>query len=214
MTAWTDLPGAGAAADPHAALTLGALPWAGGGAARLVADLARALPGLPGPVLAGLADSGRVHARLRAVWEGATACPDLPPVVPALACAPVPQLCAMAQRAGAVWHARAICRVVQAPERAALAAEVGGGALAFARAHREAAVATRVPPELGAAIRADGLACLHAWAMQLHPGIAARLALRLPEMAGTLDPAHHAHGPGLIRLAATGQGHHDGGALS
>lgn len=107
-------------------------------------------------------------------------------------------LLALASRAGVVWHAGAIARVIDGPSRQELVDRLGPGDydLALAGLHLARSVeapAGAVSPE---AIAADGSACLAAWCDAQPPAIADRLRLIRP--AASPAAVHHATGPAIV----------------
>lgn len=111
----------------------------------------------------------------------------------------------LAMRAGAIWHARAIARIIDGPSRRALLALLGEDRYRLALEGLDlvgldlAAPATdidRTPETIAKSVEADGAACLAAWCEAQPPRIANRLALLRP--AGSPATIHKASGPVII----------------
>jgi hypothetical protein len=122
------------------------------------------------------------------------------PAAAALALAP-DSLSDIVLRAGAVWHAAAIARVVDTAARRGLMATLGPDVYAIALEGRGLAPAVEpiVPPEgdgwAEAAMR-DGARCWSAWRALQPPAVASRLAL----LGFNSVPAriHTAFGPAIV----------------
>jgi hypothetical protein len=111
----------------------------------------------------------------------------------------------LAMRAGAIWHARAIARIIDTPSRRALLALLGDDRYRIALESLNldsldlAALTTdidRTPEAIAKSVETDGAACLAAWCEAQPPQIANRLALLKP--AGSPTAIHKASGPVII----------------
>jgi hypothetical protein len=158
--------------------------------------------GLQGELIEMLAASPRFAPRLHAATErrlGELSAPE-PAAVAALALTPA-GLSDIVRRAGAVWYAAAIARIVDTSERRHLMASLGPDVYAIAVEGRglaplaEAVVAPDADDWAAAAMR-DGACCWSAWRTLQLPAVASRLALLgcnvLPERI------HEAFGPAII----------------
>jgi hypothetical protein len=105
----------------------------------------------------------------------------------------------LSTRAGLVWHAGSVARVIDAVSRRALVAALGENNYVLALdgiAMAAPATLAPSPKTIEDAIRVDGPACLTAWCETQPPGIASRLALLLPPASTT--SAHKAAGPAIV----------------
>jgi len=103
-----------------------------------------------------------------------------------LALATADVLAAVALRAGAVWHAAAVCRLVHGPALAAFLEACGAEARAAAIRHRNLAMPdAAVVADLPHAVQHDGAAALAAWLAVLPDWAASRVRLR---WAGDVPP--------------------------
>ncbi len=165
---------------------------------------------LPDALLARLLASRRIEARLAALlarrrrlpaWSEAAL--PRPIMAAALLAAAEPER--LAGLVGAVFHGRAIARVILASERRALAEALGPEAHALAVRHATlaapAAEGVETLADLLAAARQDGQACLAAWVETLPPVLAERLVWRLPRAAAIL-PLHATLGPPIVAALA------------
>lgn len=104
---------------------------------------------------------------------------------------------ALASRAGVVWHAGAIARVIDGASRQDLVERLGPGgyelAMAGLRLARPVETDAVASPDM---IAADGSACLAAWCDAQPPAIADRLRLIRP--AASPASVHHASGPAIV----------------
>jgi hypothetical protein len=110
------------------------------------------------------------------------------------------QLTDLSMRAGAVWHAAAILRIVDGVSRRILVARLGEKnyqlGLAFRSLQPPGTTLDRAPGEIAQAVPADGAACLAAWCESQPPAVAGRLRLTRP--AASPEPAHLTWGPPII----------------
>ena len=113
----------------------------------------------------------------------------------------------LVQQAGAVWHGRAIIRVIDGVEVRSLVSEIGPGLRMLAIRH-----AALAPPEAGprtgetlaAFIAHDGLCCVIAWCLAQPGAVGRLLLLRLPHVAEP-DAKHRTSGPPILdALLASG----------
>jgi hypothetical protein len=112
----------------------------------------------------------------------------------------------LAAKAGAVWHAGSIARIVDGAKRRVLVSLLGEEhyklALAAATERPAAAALPDVPEIIAEAIANDGAACLAAWCAHQPPALRGRLDLIRP--VALPGPAHMAAGPQIIaRLLAS-----------
>lgn len=95
------------------------------------------------------------------------------------------ELSALACRAGCVWHAGAIARIIDGAARRALVDSIGDENYALAFAYRElqppGVAHERSPDDLVRAIAADGAACLAAWSEAQPAPMAMLLRLMRPD---------------------------------
>jgi hypothetical protein len=158
--------------------------------------------GLQGELIEMLAASPRFAPRLHAATErrlGELSAPE-PAAVAALALTPA-GLSDIVRRAGAVWYAAAIARIVDTSARRHLMAALGSDVYAIALEGRGLAPPAEavVPPDRddwAAAAMRDGACCWSAWRMLQLPAVASRLAL----VGCNVLPAriHEAFGPAII----------------
>lgn len=118
-------------------------------------------------------------------------------------------LLGLAQRAGAVWHARAILRAIDRAAVRALLNVIGPSLRLVAIRHAglasppvpagtgEDADGPPDPARLADAIASDGLACLAAWCAAQPAAISRRLLLRLPCPVSAEAP-RYPHAPAVI----------------
>ena len=157
--------------------------------------------GLLGELVEMLAASPRFAPRLHAATQrrlGELRAPK--PAVAALALTPA-GLSDMVRRAGAVWHAAAIARVIDTSARRHLMASLGPDVYATALEGRGLAPPAEAvaPPDRGdwaAAAASDGACCWSAWRTLQLPAVASRLAL----LGCNVLPAriHQAFGPAIV----------------
>lgn len=113
-------------------------------------------------------------------------------------------LLSLALRAGAVWHAAAIKRIVEGAAIRTLVERIGEAqrrvALAGAALAPEAELAAPSPDAIADAVPTDGAACLAAWCEAQPWPVAIRLRLLRPEAAPS--PEHISRGPAIITWLA------------
>lgn len=119
-------------------------------------------------------------------------------------------LLGLAQRAGAVWHARAVLRVIDGEAVRALVQVIGPAPRLVAIRHSALAPADPLPEadavgdgppapaRLGVLMAADGLCCLHAWCAAQCSALGERILLRLPPASVAVTAAHRLHGPAIL----------------
>lgn len=165
-------------------------------------DLAAVLGrGVPADLAGILAGSHRFADRLVEAAAGRIEDPDSldPRQAAVLALAPA-AVRGLVRRAGAVWHARALARVVDGAALRDLAAALGPGTYAVALEERGLAPPAEANPaftgDLIEAVSADGAACWGAWVARQPRPVAVRLAL----LGGGAPPgaAHAAFGPPIV----------------
>jgi YOP proteins translocation protein K (YscK) len=161
--------------------------------------------GLPGELVETLIASPRFAARLRAAAlhrlesSAGELSASEPTAVAALALTP-DGLSGIVLRAGAIWHAAAIARIVEASSRRRLMASLGPDIYAIALEARSLAPAEAIaPPDMDdwfEAVMRHGAFCWSAWRTRQPPAVASRLALLgrndLPERI------HEAFGPAIV----------------
>lgn len=113
----------------------------------------------------------------------------------------------LAQRAGAVWHACAILRVIDGAAVRALVKQIGpvlrdvairhAGLAAGIAAGRQDGEELADPAELAGRIASDGLGCVAAWCDAQPPALGRRVLLAMP-CAARADARHRAHGPAIV----------------
>lgn len=111
------------------------------------------------------------------------------------------------QQAGAVWHGRAIIRVIDGADVRSLVREIGPGLRMLAIRHAALAPPEIEPREAGALpafIAEDGLRCVIAWCVAQPGPVGRRLLLRLPHVAEP-DATHRAAGPAIVDALLAGQ---------
>jgi hypothetical protein len=125
-----------------------------------------------------------------------------------IAVAPVEDLAALAQRAGAIYWSSVIAGTVLAKAVTALHQQLGDELCSYAISQRDlAGPAQGLDPldTVGDRIEADGWRCLSAWCASVAPGVGKRVLLRLPKDSIVDQPAPPeiaARGPAIIRRAA------------
>ncbi len=128
---------------------------------------------------------------------------DLPPLAPdqsaALALAP-DDLRDLVLRAGAVFHAAALARVIDGATRRNLTASLGSDVYVAALEGRglapPGAPADEPPDDLPAAVSSDGEACWAAWRERQPAPVGSRLVLFGPRAAP--KAAHKTYGPSIV----------------
>jgi hypothetical protein len=115
------------------------------------------------------------------------------------------QLTDLASRAGVIWHAGAIARIIDAVSRRALVALLGEKTFELSMAFRSlqppGGAPDRAPEDIAKAVAVDGAACLAAWCESQHQAVSGRLRLTRP--AASPEPVHEMWGPQIIaRLLA------------
>ena len=166
-------------------------------------------PGLPGGLVGKLAGTARFAPRLYAA--AASRLGDLPQLDPRQSAAlalDADGLRVIALRAGAVWHAAAIARIVDGVARRRVMASLGPASYALALKGRDLAPsggATELPKgDLADAAVADGGCCWAAWSASQPAPVASRLSLLDRDVPSPLDhdvpsrAAHRNFGPAII----------------
>ena len=152
------------------------------------------------PALVGrLVRLPRLEARLAALIAAPWGPPGpLDPARSAVLAMGEAELVALAFRAGVVWHAGAIARVIEGPSRQDLVGRLGPDGYDLALAGLPlASPASQDPGAVSpASIAADGAACLAAWCDAQPPAIAGRLRLLRP--AASPRTVHSASGPAIV----------------
>ncbi len=108
-------------------------------------------------------------------------------------------------RAGVVWHAGAIVRIIDGVSRRSLVALLGDKnyelALACLSLQAQGITLERGPEDIAKAVPVDGAACLAAWCESQRREISGRLRLTRP--VASAGPLHEAWGPQIVaRLLA------------
>ncbi|WP_407158261.1 hypothetical protein [Bradyrhizobium sp. STM 3557] len=110
------------------------------------------------------------------------------------------QLIELSRRAGSVWHAGSIIRIIDGASRRLLISLLGerNYALALVRAEaRPPGVTVDLTPEdIAKAVAIDGAACLAEWCEQQPWAVCGRLRLKRP--AAAPDSVHRTWGPQII----------------
>ena len=154
--------------------------------------------GLQGELVEMLAASPRFAPRLRAAAQRRLG--ELSAGEPAALALTPAGLSDIVRRAGAVWHAAAIARVVDTSGRRHLMASLGSDVYAIALEGRGLAPAEAVVApdrdDWAAAATSDGACCWSAWRTLQPPAVASRLAL----LGCNVLPAriHQVFGPAII----------------
>jgi len=166
-------------------------------------------PGLPSGLVDRLAGMARFTSRLHAA--AASRLGDLPQLdlrQSAALALDADGLRGIALRAGAVWHAEALARIVDGAARRRVMASLGPAAYTLALKGRDLAPsgrATELPKgDLAVAAMVDGGCCWAAWSASQPAPVASRLSLLNRDVPSLLDrdvpsqAAHRNFGPAII----------------
>jgi len=163
--------------------------------------LSEKIGGLPIKMTKHLAGSDRFALRFEAAvedWLGPL--PVLSSDGAALMALDPDAIEALALRAGAIWHGRAMSQAIGGSAVRALVGAIGVELRQLGLAQgwrRQSARAALDPERIAADLHQDGLACLHAWCLAQPPPLGRRVALRLPSLPEPSDE-HLAIGPGIV----------------